>query len=146
MCCVLFDGYEYHSTNDHEHKRRQTGKVSASIVIAENAQFHRDHQAFFSNEKKKTNFISLLTTHLRGIGHHVEVMQIHSLYPMRLSSLGMVRPSHWRNDMEHIFIRKESKLLMLRQNDCHQRSVQHIHYHSLRVHLQVVRWTVLIMQ
>ena len=29
MCCVLFDGYEYDSTKDHEHKRRQTGKVSA---------------------------------------------------------------------------------------------------------------------
>ena len=73
MCCVLFDGYEYDSTKDHEHKRRQTGKVSASIVIAENAQVHRDQQAFFSNEKNKTNFISLLTTHLRGTGHQVEV-------------------------------------------------------------------------
>ena len=70
---MLFDGYEYHSTKDHEHKRRQTGKVSASIVIAENAQVHIDQQALFSNEKNKTNFISLLTTHLRGIGHHVEV-------------------------------------------------------------------------
>ena len=73
MCCVLFGGYEYDSTKDHEHKRRQTGKVSASIVIAENAQVHRDQQAFFSNEKNKTNFISLLTTHIRGIGHQVEV-------------------------------------------------------------------------
>ena len=73
MCCVLFDGYEYDSTKDHEHNRRQTGKLSASIVIAENAQVHRDQQAFFSNEKDKTNFISLLTTHLRGIGHQVEV-------------------------------------------------------------------------
>ena len=73
MRCVLFDGYEYDSTKDHEHKCRQTGKVSASIVIAENAQVHRDQQAFFSNEKNKTNFISLLTTHLRGIGHQVEV-------------------------------------------------------------------------
>ena len=48
MCCVLFDGYEYDSTKDHEHKRRQTGKLSESIiVIAENAQVHRDQQAFF---------------------------------------------------------------------------------------------------
>ena len=29
MCCVLIDGYEYDSTKDHEHKRRQTGKLSA---------------------------------------------------------------------------------------------------------------------
>ena len=28
-------------------------------------------------------------------------------------------------------------------NDCHQRSVQHTHYRSLREHFQVVRWTVL---
>ena len=71
---MLFGGYEYDSTKDHEHKRRQTGQVSASIVIAENApQVHRDQQAFFSNEKNKTNFISLLTTHLRGTGHQVEV-------------------------------------------------------------------------
>ena len=45
---------------------RLESQVSASIVIAENAQVHRDQQAFFSNEKNKTNFISLLTTHLRG--------------------------------------------------------------------------------
>ena len=73
MCCVLFAVYEYDSTKYHEHKCRQTGKVSASIVIAENAQVHRYQQAFFSKEKNKTNFISLLTTHLRGTGHQVEV-------------------------------------------------------------------------
>ena len=32
MCCVLFDEYEYDSTKYHEHKLRQTGKVSASII------------------------------------------------------------------------------------------------------------------
>ena len=66
MCCVLFDGYEYGSTKDQEHKRHETGKLSASIVIAENAQVHRDQEALFSNEKNKTNFISLLTTHPLG--------------------------------------------------------------------------------
>ena len=54
MCCVLF-------AKDREHTRRQTGKVSASIVIAENAQVHRDQQAFFSNEKNETNSFCLLT-------------------------------------------------------------------------------------
>ena len=100
-------------------------------MIAENAQVHRDQQAFFSNEKNKTNFISLLTTHLRGVGHQVEVscgdadslrllnlinyfvvlrfrarapedlsaievillFVLLLLYPVRLNSLGMVRPS-----------------------------------------------------
>ena len=59
MCCVLFDGYEYDSTKDHEHKRRQTGKLSASIVIAENAQVHRDQQAFFF-QMRRTIPISLV--------------------------------------------------------------------------------------
>ena len=57
MCCVLFDGYECDSTKDHEHKRRQTAKVSASIVIAENAQVHRDQQAFV--QMRRTRPISL---------------------------------------------------------------------------------------
>ena len=59
MCCVLFDGYEYYSTKYHEHKRRQTGKVSASIiVIAENAQVHRDQQHYF--QMRRTRPISLV--------------------------------------------------------------------------------------
>ena len=33
------------------------------IVIAENAQAHRDQSALCSNEKNETHFISLLTTH-----------------------------------------------------------------------------------
>ena len=44
LCVNLF------AAKYHENKRRQTGKVSASIVIAENAQVYRDQQAFFSNE------------------------------------------------------------------------------------------------
>ena len=126
MCCVLFDGYEYDSTKDHEPKRRQTGKVSASIVIAENAQVHRDQQAFFSNEKNKTNFISLLTTHLRGTGHQVEVrcgdadtLIVSSALEFAWNGQTVVAEDtdvlimlvyHWRNCMEDIFIKKESKL------------------------------------
>ena len=126
MCCVLFDGYEYDSTKDHEHKRRQTGKVSASIVIAENAQVHRDQQAFFSNEKNKTNSISLLTTHLRGTGHQVEVscgdadtLIVSSALEFAWNGQTVVAEDtdvlimlvyHWRNCMEDIFIRKESRL------------------------------------
>ena len=64
LCCVVFDGYEEQSTTCHAHNRRQTGNVSAAIiVIAENAQAHRDQPAFFSSKKNETNFISLLTTH-----------------------------------------------------------------------------------
>ena len=61
---MVFDGYEGQLTTCHEHNRRQTGNVSAAIiVIAENAQAHRDQPALFSNEKNDTNSISRLTTH-----------------------------------------------------------------------------------
>ena len=44
--------------------RTQSGNLSAAIiVIAENAQAHRDQPAFFSNENNETNLISILTTH-----------------------------------------------------------------------------------
>ena len=61
---MVFDGYEEQSTTCHEHNRRQTGNVSAAIiVIAENAETHRDQPAFFSNKKNETIFFSLLKTH-----------------------------------------------------------------------------------
>ena len=41
-CAVVFDGYEEQSTTCHEHNRRQTGNVSAAIiVIAEKAETQR---------------------------------------------------------------------------------------------------------
>ena len=128
MCCVLFDGYEDHSTKDHEHKRRQTGNVSVSIVIAENAHVHKDQQTFFSNEKNKTNVISLPTTHLRDISHHVEVSRGDADALIVSSAVEFARNGqtatvvaedrdvsimlvyHWRNCMEDIFIRKENRL------------------------------------
>ena len=126
LCVNLVDGYEYDSTKDHEHKRRQIGKVSASIVIAENTQVHIDQQAFFSDEKNKTNLISLLTTHLRGTGHQVEVscddaytLIVYSALEFAWNGRTVVAEDtdllimlvyHWRNCMEDIFIRKESRL------------------------------------
>ena len=126
VCCLM--GTKITQTKDHEHKRRQTGKVSASIVIAENARVHIDQQAFFSNEKNKTNFVSLLTTHLRGIGHHVDVCRGDADTLIVSSALEFARNGqtvtivaedtdvlimlvyHWRNCMKDIFIRKESRL------------------------------------
>ena len=61
---MVCGGYEEQSTTCHEHNRRQTGNVSAAIIVIDkNAQAHRDQPAFFSNKKNETNFISLLTTH-----------------------------------------------------------------------------------
>ena len=80
---MVFDGYEEQSTTCHEHNRRQTGNVSAAIiVIAENEQTHRDQPAFFSNEKNETHLIILLTTQKVSRG----------VYAVRLNSLRMVIP------------------------------------------------------
>ena len=110
-------------------------------MIAENAHVHRDQQAFFSNEKN------------RSTGHQVEeavVMQIHSLYPVRLNSLGMVTVVaeyrdvlimlvyHWRNCMEDIFIRKESRLStpgeMISMKDATSSIPVVIQRHNLLIH------------
>ena len=73
MCCVVFDGYEEQSTKYHEHNRRQTGNVSA-LVIAENAKVHTEiNQRYFQRTTRPILFC-LLTTHLRDIGRHVEVI------------------------------------------------------------------------
>ena len=142
---MLFDGYEYDSTKDHQHKRRQTGKVSASIVIAKNAQVHRDQQAFFSNEKNKTNFISLLTTHLRGTSHQVEVscgdadtLIVSSALEFAWNGEAVVAECtdvlimlvyHWRNCMEDMIRQshlhqKRKQALNARRTDQHERRHQ----------------------
>ena len=130
MCCVLFDGYEEQSTKYHEHKRRQTGNVSAAIiiVIAENAQAQSDQPALFSKEKNETNCISLLTTHLRDTGRHVEVSRgdVDTLivcsapeFTQNGQIVTVVAEDtyvlillvyHWINGMEDIFTIKESRL------------------------------------
>ena len=143
MCCVLFDGNEYDSTKYHQHKRRQTGKVPASIVIAENAQVHRDQQAFFSNEKNKTYFISLLTTHLRGTDHQVEVsygdadtLIVSSALEFAWNGQTVVAEGtdvlimlvyHWRNCMEDMIRhlhQKGKQALNASRNDQHERRHQ----------------------
>ena len=59
-----FDGYGKHTTKEHEHRRRQVGKVSASIIITEIMQVHTDQKAFFSNKQNKSTFINLIANHL----------------------------------------------------------------------------------
>ena len=86
----------------------------------------RDQQAFFSNEKNKTNFICLLTMHLRSTGHQVEVscgdadtLIVSSALEFAWNGQTVVAEDtdvlimlvyHWINCMEDIFIRKESRL------------------------------------
>lgn len=71
FCVIVFDGYGYGpSIKDHEHKQR-IGKTCADIQLVESIKAHEDQQAFLSNEKNKTQFISLLTAALKYDGHEV---------------------------------------------------------------------------
>ena len=128
--------------------------MSASILIAENAQVHFDQQAFFSNEKNKTNFISLLTTNLRCTGHQVEVscgdadtLIVSSALEFAWNGQTVVSEDtdvlimlvyHWRNCMEDIFIRKESRLStpgeMIRMKDATSSIPVVIQRHILLIH------------
>lgn len=65
-CCIVFDGYDNGpSIKDHEHKQRM-GKCCADIQLSESIKAHEDQQAFLSNEKNKSQFISLLTESLKA--------------------------------------------------------------------------------
>ena len=93
------------------------------------------NKLFFSNEKNNTNFISLLTTHLRGIGHQVEVSCGNADTLIVSSALEfawngqtvtvvaedtdvlIMLVYHWRNCIEYIFIRKESRLSTISMKD-----------------------------
>ena len=127
MCCVVFDGYEEHSIKDHEYRRRQKGKISATIVISENAKAHKDQQAFFANHQNKTQFISLLAKHLEVIGHCVKVSTSDADTMIVSSALECARKGqaaivvaevtdvflmllyHWEDSLADIFIKNEGK-------------------------------------
>ena len=68
MCCIVFDGYQGPSTKDHEHMRRCETR-SADITVTETSRSHKSQEAFFSNEKNKTQFIELLADFLQSKGH-----------------------------------------------------------------------------
>ena len=64
--CIIFDGYESGpSTKDQEHLRR-LGKVSADIQLSESMEALVNQEAFLSNERNKSQFIALLSHHLRA--------------------------------------------------------------------------------
>ena len=97
-------------------------------MIAEHAKVHRDQPLFFSNENNETNFICLLTTHLRDIRRHVEVIRGDVDTLIVASALGFAHNGqtvtfvaeytyvlimlvyHWRNVMDDIFIINVSRL------------------------------------
>ena len=58
-CCIVFDGYgQGPSIKDHEHQRR-VGKACADIQVSESMEAHVNQQTFLSNERNKSQFISL---------------------------------------------------------------------------------------
>ena len=73
ICYAVFDRYGEQYIKDHEHRRRQKGKVAADIVVSETSKAYKQQELFFANSKNKTQFIGLLTKHFLTIGHCVKI-------------------------------------------------------------------------
>ena len=72
----MFDGYENGlSTKDHEHGRRQVGKISADVLVGTSAKAHADQEAFLSNTGNKTQLIKMLSSHLQSLGHVTKISE-----------------------------------------------------------------------
>ena len=70
-CTVVFDGYDSGpSTKDHEHRRRiKTSSAYAKIPPFMSA--HTDSSTFLSNSQNKSQFINILSEHLRSFQREV---------------------------------------------------------------------------
>ena len=76
LSCIVFDGHENGlSTNDHEHGRRQLGKISANVLVGTSANAHADQEAFLSNTGNKTQLIKLLSSRLQSLGHVTKISE-----------------------------------------------------------------------
>ena len=76
LSCIVFDGYENGlSTKDHEHGRRQVGKISADVLVGTSAKAHADQEAFLSNTGNKTQLIKMLSSHLQSLGHVTKISE-----------------------------------------------------------------------
>ena len=72
-CCIVFYGYgQGPSIKDHEHQRR-VGKACADIQISESMEAHVNQQTFLSNERNKSQFISLLSHFLEADAQVVDI-------------------------------------------------------------------------
>lgn len=127
MCCVVFDGYAKPSPKDHEHQRRQSGKISADIIITDTTKVYKDQEAFLSNEMNKTQFIKFLANHLQIQGHNAKISNGDADTLIVSTALELARNGqsvvvvaedtdifimllyHWESDMADIHLRKEGR-------------------------------------
>ena len=72
-CHIVFDGYDaIFSIKDHEHHRRTIHrKTSADISIAEGNRVCNDQDGFLSNDRNKSQFVSLVSKYLTQAGNTV---------------------------------------------------------------------------
>ena len=69
--CIVYDGYEQGpSIKDQEHQRR-IGKTSGDIQLRESMEAHFSQEAFLSNQRNKSQFISLLCRYFEADAHVV---------------------------------------------------------------------------
>ena len=125
--CIVFDGYQQGpSIKDHEHQRR-IGKICADIQLKESLEAHNSQQAFLSNEKNKSQFISLLTKYLIEDGQIVHnstgdadtlIVKCALEFAIRKNEVNVVADDtdvlilliyHWKSNMADIYFYSEAK-------------------------------------
>ena len=125
--CIVFDGYESGpSTKDQEHLRR-LGKVSADIQLSESMEALVNQESFLANERNKSQFIKLLSCHLKADNQVVhqcsgDADTMIAAYAIQYATQGIevtviandtdvliLLVYHWQKEMANIYFLSEMK-------------------------------------
>ena len=71
----MFDGYENGLwIKDHEHGRRQVGKMCADVLVGTSVKTHADQEAFITNTGNKT-LINMMSSRIQSLGHVTKISE-----------------------------------------------------------------------
>ena len=73
QCHVVFDGYDSHSTKDHEHMRRDANMNKCEIMFTKEMKVRIKREEFLINNKNKCNLIKMLKPMLEADSQEVSV-------------------------------------------------------------------------
>ena len=125
---VVFDGYRFGpSTKDHEHVRRSSLKMSATVTVSCNIEAHVNPQAFLANTANKDAFIVLLIESFQANGLIVtqasgdaDTLVVNTA--LQLASTGhhatvvaddtdilVLLVYHWKPSMAPVFMKREPR-------------------------------------
>ena len=73
QCHVVFDGYDSHSTKDHEHMRRDANMNKCDIMFTKEMKVRIKREEFLINNKNKCHLIKMLKPMLEADSQEVSV-------------------------------------------------------------------------